>query len=225
MRETLQGPNTPLSAPAKLTANRRVLYGTLPNNTGYIAILAEGSWAEGLTEESPQGQHIKAARDTMNTILTELKDVKHIVLDLRVNSGGFDSVAMEIASRFIDKPTVVFRKHSTGTQPYDITLNPSKDITFAGPVTALISNDTISAGETLALALAKATLIGQPTRGELSDAIPKRLPNGWNYTVSLETILTRTNEPVEAKGVQPKILTTAKDIIADIKLALTHASH
>ncbi len=216
LRESLQD--------VKLAGNRRLLYKKLAEDVGYLAVLAEGGWAEGLTEDSPVAQHLKPAREAMNQVLRELRGVKAMVLDLRVNSGGYDAVAMEIASRFAKDRQVVFRKHATGEADYEVTITPSTEERFDGPVAVLIGENTVSAGETLALvmsALPGAMLIGQPTRGELSDAIPKRLPNGWGFTVSIESILTKDGTLVEAKGVQPGVLSPKGDWASDIALALS----
>jgi hypothetical protein len=216
LRESLQD--------VKLAGNRRLLYKKLAEDVGYLAVLAEGGWAEGLTEESPVAQHLKPAREAMNQVLREMRGVKAMVLDLRVNSGGYDAVAMEIASRFAKDKQVVFRKHATGGADYEVTITPSTEERFEGPVAVLIGENTVSAGETLALAMSAlpgAMLIGQPTRGELSDAIPKRLPNGWSFTVSIESVLTKDGTLVEAKGVQPGVLIPKGDWASDIALALT----
>jgi carboxyl-terminal processing protease len=138
----------------------------------------------------------------MNQVLREMRGVKAMVLDLRVSSGGYDAVAMEIASRFAKDKQVVFRKHATGGAGYEVTITPSTEERFEGPVAVLIGENTVSAGE-------------------LSDAIPKRLPNGWSFTVSIESILTKDGTLVEAKGVQPGVLSPKGDWASDIALALT----
>jgi carboxyl-terminal processing protease len=132
---------------------------------------------------------------------------------------------MEIAARFADLARVVFRKHSQGpsgaTTPYDVTLEPSERKRFNGPVAVLVGPNTVSAGESLALALAafpQVRLIGRPTRGEVSDAIPKTLPNGWTFTLSTESYLTPDGMVVEARGVQPAELTSASTSTAPEQL-------
>lgn len=210
LRDYLQGAETPLSAPAVLIANRRILFGRLDGDIGYIAILAEGGWAEGQTEETAAAEHAATASAVMDEILEALGDVRGIVIDLRVNSGGFDAVAMEVASRFADTRRLAFRKGTRHAPVYEVFLEPSPRRRFEGPVAVLIGENTVSAGETAALAFAalpSAQLIGQPTRGSLSDAIPKTLPNGWTYTLSVEAVFTPDGELVEVHGVQPDIVT------------------
>ena len=78
------------------------------------------------------------------------------------------------------------------------------------PVTVLISEQTVSAGETAAAAfrtLPNATLIGQPTQGALSDVLQKKLPNGWTFTLSNEVFTMVDGTIPEGKGVVPHIKT------------------
>jgi carboxyl-terminal processing protease len=206
LRDYVQGPETPLQAPAVLAGNRRVLYGRLPDGIGYLAPLAMGAWVEGQTDETASVEHVAAAVALMDQIVSELGDTRGMVVDLRLNSGGFDAVAMEIVSRFAAQRTLAFRKRVPGSEPYDVYLEPGKGRHFSGPVAVLIGDNTVSAGETAALAFAslpQAHLLGQPTRGILSDAIPKTLPNGWTYTLSVESVLTPEGVLAEVVGVQP----------------------
>lgn len=212
LRDYLQGSETPLSAPATLTANRRVLFGRMDDGIGYIAILAEGGWAEGQTDDVAAAEHTETAANVMDEILNALGDVRGVVVDLRANSGGFDAVAMEVTSRFADERRLAFRKGTRNAPVYEVFLEPSTKQRFTGPVAVLIGENTVSAGETAALAFAalpNAKLIGQPTRGSLSDAVPKTLPNGWTYTLSVETVMTPDGETVEVRGVKPDIVTAA----------------
>jgi carboxyl-terminal processing protease len=213
LREIAQAPAGMLTTSAALVGNRRVLSGRLTAEIAYVAILAEGAWAEGQTEATPVAQHVDAAARVLDEIFASAAGAKGLVLDLRVNSGGFDAVALEIASRFADERRVVFRKQAGDATPaYDVIVEPSSRTRFAGPVVVLIGANTVSAGESLALAMASlphARLIGQPTRGILSDAIPKTLPNGWTFTLSVESYRTPEGALVEVAGVQPDETTQA----------------
>lgn len=216
LRDHLQGPTRPLIAPAALAGNRRILYGRTPDNIGYIAILGLGAWAEGQTEETPAAIHTEAAAEVMDAILMELSGVRGIIVDLRVNSGGFDTVSLEIASRFADTRRVAFLRQARrdASPRYEVLVEPSNRQRFEQPVAVLIGPNTVSAGESAALAFAAlphARLFGQPTRGILSDAIPKVLPNGWEFTLSVETFSTPEGETVEVRGVQPDEVTIPAD--------------
>jgi carboxyl-terminal processing protease len=213
LRDYLQSSETPLTTPMQFAGNRRVLHGRI-GDIGYIAVLAMGGWAEDQTEDTPVAQHAEVAADVLDQVLSELGDVRGMVIDLRANSGGFDTVSFEIASRFADVQRLAFtRQARADTSPrYDVILEPSERQRFTGPVAVLLGPNTVSAGESAALAFAAlphARLFGQPTRGVLSDAIPKTLPNGWTFTLSVEMLRTPEGEIVEARGVKPDVIVAA----------------
>jgi carboxyl-terminal processing protease len=218
LRDYLQGATTPLSAAASFAGNRRVLYGKMAGDIGYIAVLAEGGWREGQTEEAPAHEHTAAAAAVLDSILASLGTLGGVVVDLRVNSGGFDAVALELASRFTESSRVAYRKSvrqgDGESLAYDVTVEPSSRRRVTAPVAVLISANTVSAGETAALAFAAlphARLFGQPTRGILSDAIPKALPNGWSFTLSMEITRLPDGTLVEGRGVVPQEQTVAPE--------------
>ncbi len=212
LRDYLMGDETPLAAPARILANRKVLLGRLDGDVGYLAIIGEGGWAQGLGEDAPVSAEVAATAREMDLILAELQGARGLIVDLRLNVGGHDAVALEIASRFAAREQVVFTKDTPGddTQPYPVILGPSQRARFAAPVVLLMSRNTVSAGEVLALsmsALPQVETMGQPTRGAFSDAIPQRLPNGWVYTLSVETYRSADGTELEKLGLQPDLET------------------
>ncbi len=52
-------------------------------------------------------------------------------------------------------------------------------------------------------ALPQVTHVGEPTRGALSDALEKRLPNGWVVQLSNETYLDAEGRHWEGRGIMP----------------------
>jgi C-terminal processing protease CtpA/Prc len=48
----------------------------------------------------------------------------------------------------------------------------------------------------------------QHTQGALSDAIPKTLPNGWEFTLSIEVLTDARGQRYEVRGIQPDVLET-----------------
>jgi C-terminal processing protease CtpA/Prc len=85
---------------------------------------------------------------------------------------------------------------------------------FEQPVAVSVGPNCVSAAESLALVLKdmpRVRLFGANTRGALSDAIPKTLPNGWRYTLSVENHFTREGQSVEAVGVAPHLAVAGSD--------------
>lgn len=205
-RDYLQGPNTPLSAAAVFAGERRVLYGKTKSGLGYISILAQGGWGAGETEDVQPATHVKSASVVLDAVLAELADTPGIIIDLRVNSGGFDALSLEVASRFADQERVAWRKKDAASEPYDVRVAPGGVVRYRNPIAVLIGPNTVSAGESLAQNLAvlpHARLIGRPTHGAWSDAVPKTLPNGWSYTMSIESAFTPEGRLLEVAGVAP----------------------
>jgi C-terminal processing protease CtpA/Prc len=73
----------------------------------------------------------------------------------------------------------------------------------------LIGPETISGGETFAMALMgrapRVTLVGENTQGVFSDVWGRKLPNGWTFGVPTELYLTRSGKSFDAEGVPPAI--------------------
>ena len=172
----------------------------------YQDIAAQGGWGAGESEETPPSEHVASVARVMDAVLGEIGDAAGLIIDLRVNSGGYDAVSLEIASRFADVERVAWRKKDAASAPYDVRVAPGGDRRYRGPIAVLIGPNTVSAGESMAESLAvlpQARLIGQPTAGAWSDAIPKTLPNGWTYTLSVESAYTPEGRLLEGSGVEP----------------------
>ncbi len=207
LRDFMIGDASPLAAPGRVAANRKAIIGRLPNDVGYFAPVSLNNWAP-LGENASASEQAAAASREMETILNELGDIRGLVIDLRINVGGHDSVALAIASRFAGQKAAVFTKDPPGqeTEPYAVGISPADGARFTGPVAVLTSRNTVSAEEVLALALSalpNAHVLGQPTRGAFSDAVPRQLPNGWTYTLAAETYRTIDGVALEGVGLPP----------------------
>jgi hypothetical protein len=206
--EFLQSKQAGLQAPPELIANRRLMLGRFDDGTAYLGVLAMGGWGDGEDESLPADTHAATADAVLDPVLAAIADAPGLVLDLRLNPGGYDAVAMALVARFADQPRVAFTRQAQrdAGPPYEVRIAPSQRRGYAGKVAVLIGPNTVSAAEVAAIALAalpQARLFGRPTRGTLSDAIPKRLPNGWEFTLSVETLRAPDGTLLEVEGVQP----------------------
>jgi C-terminal processing protease CtpA/Prc len=129
----------------------------------------------------------------MNRVMADLGQAGSIILDVRLNGGGFDNLGMAIADRFSDSKHLAFTKqarHGSGIKPLQkFFVEPKGDIQFTRPVYVLTSARTASAGDIFAMCmrnLPHVTLVGQPSMGILSDNLKKHLPNGWVTNISTE---------------------------------------
>lgn len=156
-------------------------------------------------------EEVKQARKIMDSVIMELKNVEGIILDIRLNGGGYDAVSLEILNHFVTKKTIAFSKKTwlgkTFSESTPIYLRPSKN-RFTGPVMLLTSHSTASAAEIMAMGsmgLKNFKRIGSLTEGIFSDMLEKKLPNGWSYSLSNQVYINSSNENFENYGIPPNI--------------------
>lgn len=155
-------------------------------------------------------QDLAALDAVLDEVFTDLTDMDGIILDLRINGGGFDRAGRAIAERFAQVPSIGWQKRPRigdgfGPTQY-IEMTPASNKTFHKPVVALQSPLCLSAGEILTLclqAIPTVTLAGQATTGMLSDNLNKPLPNGWELSLSNEVYESCEGVCYEGVGVPP----------------------
>jgi carboxyl-terminal processing protease len=207
LKTYLQSATSPIQGELSVIGNRKIAWGRLAENDCYVAPLAMGGYVANMPEDAGADAHAKAAESVFDDLFTQLKNCRRLILDLRFNQGGFDSVSLSWAARVATTQTLAFRKSIGAAAAVDVNVKPSKSMRFAGPVAVLIGHYTVSAGETCAQAMAQLSnviTIGDPTQGALSDAIPKALPNGWTFTLSMERYERPDGSKLELQGVIPK---------------------
>jgi carboxyl-terminal processing protease len=179
---------------------------------GYIRILE----LEGVSKRRLTAALDKIARDFW--------DLQGIIIDIRENPGGEDSIAIAIINRFCDRKRVAFhRKTKIGPGKDDFTplktwyLEPQGDVQFTRPIVLLTCDSVFSGGEAFALAIKElphVTIIGDHTNGIFSYQLEKRLPNGWEYCLSYQVYLSADMVCYEGTGVPVdiKLLNKKTDI-------------
>lgn len=180
-----------------------VAWGRLDGDTGYLIMVA----FEGISgEEGDPVADLAALRAALDQAIADLGDVDRLVVDMRFNVGGYEDLAAVAAGYFVDEPTPAYRKWAYAQpEPFvqTIVIEPEA-VFFDGRVAVVTSPITASAAEAFTLAMtevADAAVIGNPSFGEFSDAIDWTLPNGTEFTLSMEnyTDLAGTNH--EATGI------------------------
>src|SRR6185295_7595628 len=107
----------------------------------------------------------------------------------------------------------VARNNLTGplrfTAPQPAWVEVSTRPGFRGGVVLVIGPDTLSGGETFAMALMgrtpKVTSVGENTQGVFSDVWGRKLPNGWTFGLPTELYLTSSGKSFDGRGVPPDI--------------------
>ena len=147
------------------------------------------------------------------------RDAPGMIVDVRMNPGGDDSLAFEVAGRFA-RTSVVFGyvKFRNGPAHTDFgptttrTLNPRGPWQYAGQVLLLIGRHCASSNESFIAAMGQlpnVTLVGDRTAGATGNPGTFPLANGWSYTVSRWIEYTADNLPIEDIGISPDVFVAA----------------
>lgn len=183
-------------------ANRRILWGTI-GRIGYINIIAMGAF-----DKDAAPDDTKTLDAALDVALTAFQGLPGVIVDVTDNRGGYDAISLHIAGRFAGVRRLAFSKRAIGANsPYQrFEVAPSDRIRYLDKVALLTSDVTVSAGETFTLAmraLPNVMLIGDRTRGALSDQLAKPLPNGWTLTLPAEDYRDPDGSSAEGVGIEP----------------------
>ena len=199
--------NKILGGKGKMVAGGRIQYGVIDDDIGYFIAVSASNYSENDEIETDLSV-LARVMDNAMTLFNEI-GVKAVILDNSINHGGYDYLSRELASHFTNEKVKIYSKRaSDAVDPYQtqLYLNPTDGVRYNGPVYMLNSDMTVSAGEMLAMAmnaLPNVTLVGEPTRGALSDVLFKTLPNGWEMGISNEVYLDHQGKFWENRGVEP----------------------
>ncbi len=226
-----------LTGPLTRAARGRIAWGLI-EGVGYLSIASLEELSPGGSERGDRRSAVAAVRSAFR----DLKGAGSMIVDLRANEGGWDSVGLAIAARFSGQRAVAWTEqtrngpaHDAFTSPTPVYVRASAPGAFKGNVALLTSGGTFSAAETMALAMRErdhVTIVGERTSGHFSDLSGRRLPNGWGYTMSAERYHTADGVVVEAIGVTPdrvvvldvEALEAGRDVLLEEALAALHAS-
>ncbi|MDQ4031725.1 MAG: S41 family peptidase [Actinomycetota bacterium] len=199
-------------------AREKIVYADLPDGRGYLRISAFAGYRQ--DDRSYVASSAELAR-TLDTVFTpqRVATLRSLIIDVRLNSGGDDALGLQVAARLTDSPYVAFTKQprndprdpSRHGRPQTVTVTPAAAPRYTGPVSLLISDLTISAGETFVQAMMGRSpapaRIGTTTQGVFSDDMSRRLPNGWTFTLGNEEYVGPDGQNYEGVGIPPTVRT------------------
>lgn len=152
--------------------------------------------------------------------LKEMRELNHIIIDVRDNAGGDDRIAQEFASHFI-KESIDFEKivtYNEETEAFDRTtvrqLKPNQDFYYPGNVYVLTGESIMSSNESFVMMMQQApnvTTIGMSTFGSSGNPQPFNLPNGIRVYLPSWQAYTIDDQLIEGNGVSPDIEFITKD--------------
>jgi len=144
--------------------------------------------------------------DAVSKILAERPKVAGVVLDLRNNTGGYLTGAIDVASEFIPGGVIVTQQGRTDREDYSVTRRGRlTDL----PTVILVNRGSASASEIVSGALRdrrKIKLVGENTfgKGTVQDAMSD-LPDGAGLHVTVARWLLPSGSWIHEKGLSPDV--------------------
>jgi carboxyl-terminal processing protease len=197
----------------KSAANDKILWGDLGGGVGYLNVLQMTEYAGA---DATPAEDLEALKPVLDEALADLTAKRALILDIRLNTGGYDHVGFDIAARFADQSRVAFTKMARWGDAYTPrqahVLSPGDDLRFGGTIVILTSELTASAAENFLLAMTSlphVTIVGETTMGVHSDVFERHLPNGWTFTLSNEVYQAADGTLYEGRGIPPDLTVSA----------------
>ena len=178
-------------------------YGTV-DNVGYLAI---GAWST-----------TQVRMDEVDQALEQVRNTRALIIDVRMNGGGNDQLALQLASRFATQPvtfgSVQFRNGPTHDAFGDVmprVLAPRGQWSYTKPVILLAGRGCFSSNETFIAAMSmlpQVTVAGDTTGGGSGNPIERDVVvagrnTGWRYSVPRWIERMSDGRVVEWNGVPP----------------------
>ena len=152
----------------------------------------------------------------------EISKAKSLILDLRENGGGSDSVGAHILATLLDRPApgelsrstrwiATYRAWGDPQTPKRFPLeelDPDPKHHFAGPVVLLTSPRTYSAGEDMTAIFKQAhrgQIIGEPTGGSTGQPLMFKLPGGGGARICTKHDSFADGTEFVGIGIQPDV--------------------
>lgn len=215
----------------RATSNTMMIYGEIAPSIGYLTVFGEFGHADTpraraaldlprprLEAASFLADEIEAMERALDEVAVALAHTKAMIVDARLNYGGYDRLALALAGRFTTAPRVAYRKKAWTPSGFvgeqSIVVEPRTPSLAGRPVYLLTSRQTASAGEILVfglMACPNVVRVGEATLGILSDNLYKRLPNGWEVSLSNEIYQAPDGALYEAVGIPPEVETPVFD--------------
>ena len=193
-----------------VAGNGNFRFGVINGSVGYLRITAFAGYSD--TGDA----RVEAAvfGEELDRILAAFQARGALIIDLRINSGGFDNVSLALASRLTDRVRLGFSKQARIGGYTDFAPPTPRQFVPAGvlflnkPVIVLTSSLAFSAADVAAMvlkSLPQTTLVGETTYGIFSNRFERVLPNQWQLSLSNERYLSVDGIDFEQKGIPPDV--------------------
>jgi C-terminal processing protease CtpA/Prc len=196
--------------------NGKISYADLPGGRGYLRLTAFESYGGDQNVFVDNSAILAKALDAIFTP-ARIKAWHELIIDVSFNTGGDDELGLQLASRLTNTAYLAYSKQARN-DPNDprrygrlrpVTVTPFDGPRYTGPVRLLISDLTVSAGETFTEAMLARTpapsRVGMNTQGVFADDMERKLPNGWTFTLGNEDYIAANGHNYEDIGIPPTI--------------------
>ncbi|HKQ50201.1 MAG TPA: S41 family peptidase [Phycisphaerae bacterium] len=159
--------------------------------------------------------------EPLYSALGDFADAKGLIIDVRPNAGGNETLAREFAGCFVAKAAVYSRNKSRDKEAkggfgktFKRSVRPNKDKpAFKAKVAVLMSEGCMSSCESFLLMMrhgAKARLIGAKSYGSSGNPQAHKLANGVFVFVPSWKDMQPDGTVIEGKGIEPDVTVTPK---------------
>ncbi len=164
-----------------------------------------------------------AAVERLHTVFAEMVDAPGIVIDVRPNAGGSETLARKVAAWFVDKPRV-YARHAFRRGPNSDDFTPERERTvkpndadrrYRGPVVVLMGRANMSSCEAFLLMMKQApnaTLVGETSYGSSGNPKPAFLPNGVIAHIPSWKAMLPDGSTFEGRGIPPDVEIPSKGV-------------
>jgi carboxyl-terminal processing protease len=155
---------------------------------------------------------VASLNDRIAAAFDSMKDAPAMIIDLRGNGGGDDSVALRIADRLFEKETQLMLVKTRKGMIRDAKVHGNKNA-YKGKLVILVDEASGSASEDMAAGFqesGRAYIIGKTTLGQDLEANIKELPDGGTFIYAFGQTMTPKGIVIEGRGVVPDMVVELK---------------
>jgi len=151
--------------------------------------------------------------EDLEKIITENKNIKGYILDLRNNPGGLLNQAIGVVDLFVDKGVIVSQKGRTAEDEEKFEASSSNTKTKA-PLVVLVNEGSASASEIVSGSLQdhkRAVIVGEKTfgKGSVQAVLPIDNERSENIKLTIAKYYLPSGRTIQATGVTPDIVVAA----------------
>jgi carboxyl-terminal processing protease len=165
--------------------------------------------------------------NTAETMMEEIKslfdqDMKGLILDLRLNTGGSVDLAVQVSTKFLPAGTPVVHMVDKSGRRVTYHAGPGEKVDI--PLVVLVDEVSASASEIVAGALkdmGRATIVGVKTFGKGSVQTIYPLSDGSAISITTHKYLTAGEHSIDKRGIEPDVEVELPEAPEDSKDSVT----